>query len=129
MKYTLRDLDRQGHIITETDDFNAARIAKQVYRDNHRGLCSLAIFCEDSFGKIAEVDHDGAECALEALTDDVMEPDKQQLDIQARYTASTMVIKWSWRCYQNQAEILIDGNLAQAVKAYCFDLIIMTRNL
>lgn len=68
--------------------------------------------------------------ALEALRDDVMEPDKQTtFQIKAFIVEEGLKVKWAWRCYSNSKTFPIDENLAANVKAYCFDLIIMTRNL
>ena len=67
--------------------------------------------------------------ALEALVDDVMEPDKQDLEVKHDVENGQFIISWSWRCYKNSKSFPIDENLVANVKAYCFDLIIMTRNL
>lgn len=79
---------------------------------------------------ILQEQYDHAIIALEALRDDVMEPDKQTtFKIEARITDDGLKIEWSWRCYQNSKTFQFDENLENNVKAYCFDLIIMTRNL
>ena len=70
-----------------------------------------------------------ANIALEALQDDVMEPDGQTLDISTDVEDGKFFIGWSRRGYSNSKSFPIDENLAANVKAYCFDLIIMTRNL
>ena len=68
--------------------------------------------------------------ALEALRDDVMEPDKQTtFKTTHDCDGEKFTINWEWRCYKNSRMFAVDENLSANVKAYCFDLIIMTRNL
>lgn len=78
---------------------------------------------------ILQEQYDYSLVALEALVDDVMEPDRQDLKIKHEIENEQFVISWTWRCYKNSKSFPFDENLVANVKAYCFDLIIMTRNL
>jgi len=78
--------------------------------------------------------HEIALIALEALIDDVMKPDKQGMEIKAFINTHTdhfskFTVSWTWHGYSNSKDFDFDENMAVNVKAYCFDLIIMTRNL
>lgn len=70
-----------------------------------------------------------ANIALESLVDDVMEPDEQDFHISKRIEGGQYTVSWDWKCYSNSKSFPLDESLEANVKAYCFDLIIMTRNL
>ena len=73
--------------------------------------------------------YDYSMVAIEALLDDVMEPDKQKMEVKTSVDNGQLTISWTWRSYKNSKSFPIDEHLMANVKAYCFDLIIMTRNM
>ena len=124
MKYTVREKEQPLNTLYEGSDFREARVAS-VWTVRNGYKVEAEVYDENN----RLVDWSAAGCAIEALLDDVMEPDRQDMTVISSWTESTYIIDWTWRCYHNRAEFPADGYLAQAVKAYCFDLIVMTRNL